>query len=148
MENDDKHQSNVGRPTKYNDKTMGRFYEALADGMPINGACVIAGVGVTTLNEWRDKYPEVEERMSQARERFREKALQTIGKAIDRDDWRAAQAALKMIFPEYRESQAINVNATAQVAGFVLAEPERLKVVEARRQLALECVERNKASGG
>lgn|SRR5262249_55308588 len=137
METDDKNQSNVGRPTKYNEQTLACLYEALGDGMPINGACVIAGVGVTTLNEWRDKYPEVEERMSQARERFRKKALQTIGKAIDRDDWRAAQAALKMIFPEYRESQAINVNATAQ-AGFVMAEPERVKLIEARRQLALQ----------
>jgi len=139
---------NVGRPTKYNDKTMGRFYEALADGMPIRGACVIAGFGVTTLNEWKDKNPEIEERMNQARERFREKALQTIKKAIEADDWRAAQAALKLIFPEYRESTKIDVNATAQVSGFVMTEPERLKLIEARRQLALERVERNKASSG
>jgi hypothetical protein len=28
----------------------------------------------------------------------------------DNDDWRAAQAALKMIFPEYREGAKIDVN--------------------------------------
>src|SRR5262245_60321769 len=138
MENDNKNESIVGRPTKLNEKTMTRLYEALADGMPIKGACVVAGIGVTTLNEWRDKCPEIEERMNQARERFRERALQTIKKAIAADDWRAAQAALKLIFPEYRESTKIDVNATAQVSGFVMTEPERLKLIEARRRLALE----------
>jgi guanylate kinase len=67
--------------------------------MPIKGACVRAGIGETTLNEWRDRYSEIEDRMTQARERFREKSLQTIKKAIDNDDWRAAQAAFKLIFP-------------------------------------------------
>jgi len=124
-------ESSVGRPTKYNEKTIARLYEALADGMPIKGACVVAGIGVTTLNEWRDKYPEIEERMNEAREHFREKALQTIKKAIDNDDWRAAQAALKMIFPEYRESTKIDVNAIACASsGPVITEAERLKLLE------------------
>jgi hypothetical protein len=35
--------------------------------------------------------------MAEARERFREKALQTIGRAIHNDDWRAAVAALKLV---------------------------------------------------
>lgn len=97
-------ESRAGRPTKYSDETIGRICEALAGGMPIKASCIAAGIGVTTLNEWRDKYPEIEERMSRARERFREKAPQTIKKAIDNDDWRAAVAALKLVFPEYRES--------------------------------------------
>src|SRR5436190_2746609 len=89
--------SRVGRPTKHSEETVARLCEALADGMPIKAACVVAGIGVTTLNEWRDKYSEIEERMSQARERYREKALQTIKRAIDAHDWRAAVAALKLI---------------------------------------------------
>jgi hypothetical protein len=35
---------------------------ALADGMPIKGACVVAGINVTTLGEWREKRPEIEGR--------------------------------------------------------------------------------------
>jgi hypothetical protein len=101
--------------------------------MPIKAACVIAGIGVTTLNEWRDKYPEIEERMSQARERYREKALQTIKRAIDAHDWRAAVAALKLIFPEYRDSTQIGVQVGVAV---VLPEAERQRLIE-RRDKAL-----------
>ena len=136
MKADNRNESSVGRPTKYNKKTMDRLCEALADGMPISGACVVAGIGVTTLNEWRDKYPSVEERMNQARERFREKALQTIGRAIDTGDWRAAQAALKLTFAEYRESTKIDVNAIA-VGGVAIPEAERLKYVRQRDQALL-----------
>ena len=71
MKTDESNKSRVGRPTKYNETTIARLCEALGDGMPIKAACVVAAIGVTTLNEWREKYPEIEERMSQARERYR-----------------------------------------------------------------------------
>jgi hypothetical protein len=131
--NDELNKSGVGRPTKYSEETIARLCEALADGMPIKAACVIAGIGVTTLNEWRDKYPEIEERMSQARERYREKALQTIKKAIANDDWRAAVAALKLAFPEYRDRAQVDVQVGVAV---VLPEAERQKLIE-RRDRAL-----------
>ena len=44
----------VGRPTKFNEKTVVRLYAALADGMPIKGTCVVAGIGLTTLAEWKN----------------------------------------------------------------------------------------------
>jgi hypothetical protein len=127
-------ESSVGRPTKYNGKTMARFYEALADGMPIKGACIIAGIGVTTVNDWREKYPEIEERMNEAREQFREKALKTIKKAIDNDDWRAAQAALKLVFSEYRESTQVGVQVGVAV---VLPEADRQKLLERHERAML-----------
>ena len=133
METDEINDSRVGRPTKYNKETIARLCEALADGMPIKAACVVAGIGVTTLNEWRDKYPEIEERMSQARERYREKALRTIKKAIANDDWRAAVAALKLAFPEYRDRAQVDVQVGVAV---VLPEAERVKLIE-RRDRAL-----------
>src|SRR5262249_6545700 len=111
--------------------------------LPIKSACVKAGFGVTTLNEWRDRYPEIETKMEQARDCFRGKALQTIKTAFESGDWRAAVAALQLVFSEYRESSKIDVSATAQVAGFVMAEPERLRLIEARRQLALERVRKS-----
>jgi uncharacterized protein GlcG (DUF336 family) len=133
MKTNELNESRVGRPTKYSEETIVRLCAALADGMPIKAACVVAGIGVTTLNEWRDKYPELEERISQARESYREKALQTIKRAIDAHDWRAAVAALKLIFPEYRESTQIGVNVGVAV---VLPEAERVKLIE-RRDRAL-----------
>ena len=138
MEDDEVKEPQVGRPTKYNEETIARLCEALADGMPIKAACIVAGIGVTTLAEWRDKYPEIEERMNQARECYREKALQTIKKAIDNDDWRAAQAALKLIFPEYRESTKIDVNAIACASsGVVITEAERQKLLERHERAML-----------
>jgi hypothetical protein len=101
--------------------------------MPIKSACVVAGIGVTTLNEWREKYPEIEERMSRARESYREKALQTIKKAIANNDWRAAVAALKLAFPEYRDLAHVDVQVGVAV---VLPEAERAKLLE-RRDKAL-----------
>ena len=129
METDELNESRVGRPTKYSEETIARLCEALVDGMPIKAACVTAGIGVTTLNEWRDKYPEIEERMSQERERYREKALQTIKKAIANDDWRAAVAALKLAFPEYRDRAQVDVQVGVAV---VLPEAERVKLIERR----------------
>jgi hypothetical protein len=134
METDESKGSQVGRPTKYNEQTIERVCAALADGLPIKGACVVAGIGVTTLAEWRDKYPEIEERMNQARECYREKALQTIKRAIDAHDWRAAVAALKLIFPEYRESTQIGVNVGVAV---VLPEAERVKLIERHERAML-----------
>jgi hypothetical protein len=142
MKNDELNESRVGRPTKYKEETIARLCEALADGMPIKAACVVAGIGVTTLAEWRDKYPEIEERMSRARESYREKALQTIRRAIDAHDWRAAVAALKLIFPEYRDSTRIGVQVGVAV---VLPEAERQKLIE-RRDKALLALESK--SGG
>ena len=40
----------------------------------LNGACGVAGIGVTTLAEWRASQPDLEARMSEARERTRQKA--------------------------------------------------------------------------
>jgi hypothetical protein len=107
--------------------------------MPIKAGCVVAGIGVTTLNEWRDKYPEIEERMSRARERYREKALQTIKRAIDAHDWRATVPALKLIFPEYRDSTQIGVEVG--VSAVVFPEAERQPLIEQRDKalVALAC---------
>jgi hypothetical protein len=127
-------ESNVGRPTKYNEETITRLCAALADGMPIKAACVVAGIGVTTLNEWRDKYPELEERISRARESYREKALQTIKKAITNDDWRAAVAALKLAFPEYRDRAQVDVQVGVAV---VLPEADRVKLIERHERAML-----------
>ena len=57
----------------------------IADGMPIKGACVIAGIGATTLGAWREKYPELETRLTEAREFAGQKALQAIKNAGERD---------------------------------------------------------------
>jgi hypothetical protein len=138
MDNDESKEPQVGRPTKYNETTIERLCEALADGLPVKSACTIAGIGVSTLAEWREQHTGLEERMGEARERYREKALQTIKRAIDAHDWRAAVAALKLVFPEYRESTKIDVNAIACASGgVVITEAERLKLLERHERAML-----------
>ena len=134
--NDELNKSRVGRPTKYSEETIARLCEALADGLPIKGACVVVGIGVTTLAEWREQHPGLEERMSEAREIARQKALQSI-KAGGEKDWRAHAEWLKLAFPaDYRGSaNKIEVSAIA-VSGTVLSEEERVRLIE-RRDKAL-----------
>src|SRR5260370_33648907 len=79
----------AGRPTKYSHHVLERLCAALADGMPIKGACVVAGIGVTTLSEWREKRPEIEQRIDEAREVARQKALRMI-KTAGGKDWRGS----------------------------------------------------------
>ena len=106
----------LGRPTKYLEATVNRLCEALADGMAIKGACVVAGIGVTTLGEWREKRPEIEERLDEAREVARQKALQAI-KAAGEKDWRAWAEWLRLTFPaDYRGSgNKIEVQQAVQI---------------------------------
>jgi hypothetical protein len=128
----------IGRPTKFNDETVERLCAAMADGMPIKGACVVAGIGVTTLKEWREKYPDLEERIADAREHARLQGLQAI-KAAGEKDWRAWAEWLKLTHPtEYRGSGAkIEVSALASATGPVMTEG-RLRELQAVRQRMIE----------
>jgi transposase-like protein len=127
----------AGRPTKYNETTVDRLCEALGDGMSIKSACIIAGICVTTLSEWRKQYPELEQRLTESRELLREKALQTIKKAVYQDDWRAAAKALELIFPaDYRAGNKVSATATA-TASTVVITAERQREIQERMAIAL-----------
>jgi hypothetical protein len=130
----------AGRPTKYEPDTIGRLLVGLADGLPIKSACIIAGIGVSTLADWREKYPELEQRMAEAREKARQQALQRIKRAA-KDDWRAAVAWLRLTFPDdYRRlsNTSVEVNTAVQTA-VVFTEEERMRLIAQReRSLAEE----------
>jgi len=126
----------VGRPTKFSEESVKRLCSAIADGMPARGACVVAGIGVTTLNEWRERYPDLQERLSEAREHARLKALQAI-KAAGERDWRAWDAWLKLTYPaDYRGTRAkIEVSAFASANMLVITEEQQRAIQERRQQL-------------
>ena len=137
MPTDGTDERSLGRPTKFNDETIGRLCTALSDGMPIKGACVVAGIGVTTLAEWRASQPDLEARMSEAREHARQKALQAIKGAGERD-WRAHAEWLRLTFPaDYRLANKIEVSASANAATVIITE-ERQRELQERRAKALE----------
>ena len=72
--------NNVGRPTKYEPETVDRLLAALTDGLTQKQACIASGICENTLAAWREKYPELEPGLQQAREQARQKALAGIKK--------------------------------------------------------------------
>jgi hypothetical protein len=139
---DPPNKAQVGRPTKFNNEVLGRLYSALADGMPIKGACVVAGIGVSTLADWRERDSQIEDAMSEARECARQKALSAI-KAAGEKDWRANAEWLRLSFPaDYRgNANKIEVNATASASSFVVTVDKQRELQE-RRRAALESLRR------
>jgi hypothetical protein len=89
--------------------------------MPINGACVVAGIGVQTLSDWRKRDPGIEDGLNEAYECARQKALSEI-KLAGEKDWRAHKAWLELTRPgDYRAGAKIDVTANAKVvSGIVL----------------------------
>ena len=126
----------IGRPTKFTEETIERLCGAIGDGMPIKGACVVAGIGVTTLQDWRERYPDLEERIVDAREHARLKGLQAIKAAGDKD-WRAWAEWLKLTHPtDYRGSGAkIQVSALASANVPIITEEKQRELQETRRKL-------------
>jgi len=121
-------------PTKYEPKTIERLCIGLADELPIKSACIVASISVSTLADWRGEYPELEERMSEAREVARQKMLQRIKQAA-KDDWRAAAEWLRLTFPnDYRKQSNTNVEVTTAVQT-VCSEKHRQELIEQRERL-------------
>lgn len=128
----------AGRPTKYNEETVTRLCDALASGMNIKSACAVAQIGVQTLSDWLKSKPELQPRIDAAKEKLREKCLATFGKAIEEGDWRAAEAAMKLAFPEYRQNSKVEVNATASTASFPVLTPEAIARLQERHRQLME----------
>jgi hypothetical protein len=123
----------AGRPTKYEPETVDRLLAALADGLTQKQACIASGICESTLATWREKHPELEARLTQARETARQKALAGIRAAGEAGDWRALVAFLRMSFPaDYRGDGSINVNATATAQA---AAPALVCTEEQRQEL-------------
>jgi hypothetical protein len=80
--------------------------------------------------------------MSEAREHARQKALQAI-KTAGEKDWRAQAEWLRLSFPaDYRGSaNKIEVNATASASSFVVTVDKQRELQE-RRRAALESLHR------
>ena len=128
-----------GRPTKYEPEAVERLLSALADGLTQKQACIASGICENTLAAWREKHPELEEQLMQAREQSRRKALAGIRAAGEgaKGDWRALAEFLRLSFQaDYRKDANVNVNASSTVQqGVVCDEATRKRLIELREQL-------------
>jgi hypothetical protein len=82
------------------------------------------------------KYPELEERIAEAREAARHKMLQRIKRAAE-DDWRTAAELLRLTFPnDYRKlcNTSVEVNTAVQMA-VVCGEERRQELIKQRERL-------------
>jgi hypothetical protein len=121
----------VGRPSKYQPATIQRILAALEDGLTQKQACLYAGICENTLAAWRQKHPELEAQINQAREQAGRKALAGIKAAAEKGDWRAWEAFLRMSFPgDYRQGTSVTVSATAGAQqAIVCTEEQRARII-------------------
>ena len=65
----------LGRPSLL-DEYQDAILEAAKQGMTFEGIARIAGIGVTTLHQWRNKYPEFDESLKRARAKGEKKLIE------------------------------------------------------------------------
>jgi len=129
-------QRKPGRPTKYDPETVAKLLGAFRAGLTHKQACLACGIGQSTLADWRERYPDLEPRMEAAREEARQKALEGILAAGEKE-WRALAEWLRLTFPEHRQGHSINVSATADAAMQMSCTDEERRKLIAMRERAL-----------
>jgi len=101
------------------------------------------GIDQSTLANWRERYPDLEPRMEAAREEARQKALEGI-KTAGEKDWRALAEWLKLTFPEHRSGYNINVSASANAhQGVVITAEDRKRIQERMRRIQDQAASKN-----
>jgi hypothetical protein len=91
----------VGRnPSKYTKQVVSRLLGAIANGLTLKQACVVAGIAQNTLALWRQEHPELVDKIAKAKEIARQKALKAIKAAGENGDWRAWAEWLRFSYPE------------------------------------------------
>ena len=128
-----------GRPSKYEPETIDRILQALADGLTQKQACIASGISENTLANWREQHPELEQRLTEAREQARQKGLAGIKSAGQAGDWRAWEAFLRLSFQsDYRTGGKVEVTANATAGNFPVLTVERQRELQAARKRFLE----------
>lgn len=65
----------MGRPSKYNQKTVELLTKFIRDGFTIRQACYGAGISEDTFSRWRAKYPDFDKAVNEATDRQWESSL-------------------------------------------------------------------------
>lgn len=65
----------MGRPSKYNEKTVGLLKKFIRDGFTIRQACYGADISEDTFSRWRSRYPEFNDIINEATNRQWESSL-------------------------------------------------------------------------
>jgi hypothetical protein len=126
-----------GKPTKFRAKTVRRLLKCISNGLEIGQACKAAGIGTSTLHDWKQEYPDLVPLLDKAREQAREKALSAIKDIAERqDDYKAWESFLRYSFAaDYQRGGQINVNASTTVQPVMIDEATRARLTGQRQAL-------------
>jgi hypothetical protein len=87
--------------TKYaNTSTRDEICRLIATGMPVSHAAAMAGIGQSTLHEWRNRFPEFAEAILAAEAKHVKKQLTRIDRASAKT-WQAAAWQLERRYPQH-----------------------------------------------
>jgi hypothetical protein len=130
-------ESGAGRPSKYTPEIGQLIEEALATGTTFRSACAVAGISEDALADWRRGDEEFAKRLEAAREKSRVRALMAIQQAAAEGDWRAAEAYLRLGWPEYRPNKdaaiaAVNVHGGGNAQTFALTVEQQAEIARLR----------------
>lgn len=110
----------MSRPTILTSELAQRFLKAIAAGCPIDAACRIAGIHISTFYAWRDKGRRGAEPYCQFVEAVtRSQAVaeeNLVSKVANSEDWRAAGWLLERRFNErWANKQRVNILVEKQL---------------------------------
>lgn len=89
----------MGRPSKRTPEREAKLLEAIRAGNYMETAAHYAGIGVSTLHEWRDKYADFAEAIEKARAEAETRNVVLIQSAA-KTNWQAAAWWLERSFPD------------------------------------------------
>jgi len=125
----------IGRPTKFNLRTVRKICRAIASGLPMTFAAAQAGVCSRTFANWRHDKPDFNEAIEQAVAKAVKVRLKQIQAAGDSGDWKASAWWLEHTLPQHFARSRIEVEAIGQLEhSFVIPKETLDKIAEARKQ--------------
>lgn len=105
----------VGRPTKRTPETVAALLDGLRKGYPKGTAAAVAGIGVSTLNEWEHAFPELAADVKEAEQQGKAKLVDKVREA---DSWQSAAWLLERRFPDefaHRSKVEMKVDVQSEV---------------------------------
>jgi hypothetical protein len=120
-----------GRPTKRTGETEKKILDSIARGVPLKTAAALAGVGETTLHEWRKLDPAFDKAVARAEAQPIAESVDTIRRA-GKNDWRANTWWLERLHPklfapaQVQFSQQVHLENNTTHIGLTAAEVREL----------------------
>ena len=120
----------AGRPTKYTPETAKKIVDAVRLGATYTLACQYAGIDVSTLENWRQKYSDFSLMIKEAEGAGAVGWLAKIEKAANDGNWTAAAWKLERRYPEMYGRQVRDVNHSGSIDLRGMSEAELERIVE------------------